>query len=407
MSFATVPELLAELRAGRPVVVVDEASRENEGDIVLAAEHATPAWVNFMVKEARGLVCVSLPEARAKKLKLEPMVAENTDAHGTAFTVSVDHSGTHTGISAFERSLTLRALAEGGKSEDFRRPGHVFPLVARPGGVLQRAGHTEASLDLVRLAGLREAAVICEVIRDDGHMARLPDLEVFAAQHRLKLGSIADLRAYRAMHDPLLKRVTEAKLPTAYGPFTIVGFEDALMGAEHVALVLGDVSGEVVLTRLHSECLTGDVFHSVRCDCGAQLDAALHAIAAEGRGVLLYLRQEGRGIGLINKLRAYALQDGGLDTVEANEALGFPADARDFSVAAQMLGLLSVTGVRLMTNNPLKLESLRSNGELKVERVPHEFGRGAHNRNYLDVKRRRLGHLLTSSERTPQLMEDR
>ena len=397
MSFADVPELLAELRAGRPVVVVDDASRENEGDVILAAEHATPAWVNFMVKEARGLVCVSLPEARAEVLGLSPMVDENTDAHGTAFTVSVDHMSTHTGISATERSLTIRALAQGSAAADFRRPGHVFPLIAKPGGVLQRAGHTEAAVDLARLAGLHEAAAICEVLRDDGHMARLPDLQAFAARHKLKLGCIADLQAYRAAHDPLLKRVAEGHLPTAQGPFKIVGFEDRLAGAEHVALVLGDISGAPTLTRLHSECLTGDVFHSARCDCGAQLDAALRAIAAEGRGVLLYLRQEGRGIGLINKLRAYELQDGGLDTVEANEALGFPADARDFSVAAQMLRLLGVTGVRLMTNNPRKLRSLESFG-LQVERVPHEFGRGAHNHHYLETKRRSLGHLLSSEE---------
>jgi len=396
VSFATIPELLAELRAGRPVVMADDASRENEGDVILPAEQASPEWVNFMAREARGLICVSLSPERARQLALGPMVADNTDAHGTAFTVSVDHTETSTGVSASDRSRTIRALAAPDPAAAFRRPGHVFPLVARQGGVLKRSGHTEAALDLSRLAGFRGAAAICEIMNDDGSMARLPELRGFAQKHGLKLGCIADLVAYRAEHDAGLERVAEAKLPTTYGTFKVIGFRDVLTGAEHVALVMGHITAAPLL-RIHSECLTGDVFGSLRCDCGPQLDAALRAVAAEGQGVVLYLRQEGRGIGLLNKLRAYALQDGGLDTVAANEHLGFPADARDFGVAAKILAQLGVTRVRLMTNNPAKLESLQRSGIEIVERVPLVVGRNPNNASYLEVKRERLGHLLESA----------
>lgn len=394
MSFATIPELLAELRAGRPVVIVDDTSRENEGDVILPAEQASPAWVNFMAREARGLICVSLTPERTRQLELEPMVEHNTDAHGTAFTVSVDHTETGTGISAFDRSRTIRALAASDPAAAFRRPGHVFPLVARKGGVLERPGHTEAALDLSRLAGFSEAAVICEIMNDDGTMARLPELGRFAEQHGLKLGCIADLVAYRAGREGALERAAEAQLPTPYGTFRIIGFADKLTGAEHVALVMGEVTEKATLLRVHSECLTGDVFGSLRCDCGAQLGAALRAVAAEGCGVVLYLRQEGRGIGLLNKLRAYALQDGGLDTVEANEHLGFPADARDFGIAAQILGQLGVKRARLMTNNPEKVRNLEALGVKIVERIPLEVGRNPDNQFYLETKQKRLGHLL-------------
>ncbi len=402
MNFSTIPELLAELQVRRPVVIIDDASRENEGDVVLPAEHASPEWVNFMVREARGLICVSLSPERARSLELGPMAEHNTDAHGTAFTVSVDHTETGTGISAFDRSRTIRALAADDPAGDpaaaFRRPGHVFPLIARAGGVLVRPGHTEAALDLARLAGFSGAAAICEIMNDDGSMARTPDLRRFSERHGLKLGCIADLVAYRRAHDPVLERVTEAQLPTAYGTFRVIGFEDKLTGAEHVALVMGQViddpvTDEATLLRVHSECLTGDVFGSSRCDCGAQRDAALRAIANEGRGVFLYLRQEGRGIGLLNKLKAYALQDEGLDTVEANERLGFPADTRDFGVAAHILKLLGMNRARLMTNNPDKLRSLQAAG-IDTERVPLEVGHNPHNAFYLEVKKQRLGHLL-------------
>ncbi len=394
VNFATIPELLAELRAGRPIVMVDDASRENEGDVILPAEQASPEWVNFMAREARGLICVSLSPARARQLALGPMVVNNTDAHGTAFTVSVDHTETSTGISAADRSLTIRALAASGSvAAVFRRPGHVFPLVARRGGVLARPGHTEAALDLSRLAGFSGAAAICEIMNDDGSMARLPELRTFAEKHGLKLGCIADLIAHRTEKDGGLERVTEAKLPTTYGAFKVIGFDDTLTGAEHVALVMGEVADGATLLRVHSECLTGDVLGSTRCDCGPQLDAALRAIAAEGCGVLLYLRQEGRGIGLLNKLRAYALQDEGLDTVAANEHLGFPADARDFGVAAKILAQLGVTRVRLMTNNPDKLESLRGSGIEISERIPLAVGRNPDNAFYLEVKKKHFGHL--------------
>ncbi|WP_221089984.1 bifunctional 3,4-dihydroxy-2-butanone-4-phosphate synthase/GTP cyclohydrolase II [Deinococcus aquaedulcis] len=399
MTLASIPALLAELRAGRPVILVDDEGRENEGDLLIPAATATPHWINFMAREGRGLICVTLPPERAQALDLTPMVGSSTDPNGTAFTVSVDHVSNSTGISAYDRAATVAALLDGqAQPADFRRPGHIFPLVARPGGVLRRAGHTEAACDLARLAGFAPLGVICEIMGDDGEMSRLPDLLTFGEKHGLKVGSIEALIAYRLEHDPFMALVAEAKLPTEYGDFRIVGFEDTLSGAEHVALVMGEVTPAPLLVRVHSECLTGDGFHSLRCDCGPQRDAAMRAIAAEGRGVLVYLRQEGRGIGLLNKIRAYGLQDGGADTVEANLRLGFPADARDFGIGAQMLHLLGARQLRVLTNNPRKLHSLGGFGLTVTERVPLHVGEGEHNAAYLQTKRAKLGHLGAEGE---------
>jgi len=395
-TLAPVSELLLELRAGRPVILVDDENRENEGDLLMPAATATPEWINFMAREGRGLICVTLTPERAKQLDLTPMVGSSTDPNGTAFTVSVDHTGNTTGISAFDRAATIAALMDGAAQPvDFRRPGHIFPLVARPGGVLRRAGHTEAACDLARLAGFAPIGVICEIMGDDGEMSRLPDLLTFGKKHDLKVGSIEALIAYRMEHDPFMVWVAEAELPTEYGTFRIVGFEDAISGAEHVALVMGEVTPEALLVRVHSECLTGDGFHSLRCDCGPQRDAAMQAIAAEGRGVLVYLRQEGRGIGLLNKIRAYHLQDGGADTVEANIQLGFPADARDFGIGAQMLHLLGARQLRVLTNNPRKLHALGGFGLEVVERVALHAGHNEHNAAYLKTKANKLGHIGT------------
>lgn len=394
MSLSPIPELLEELRAGRPVIVVDDESRENEGDLLMPAGAATPEWVNFMAREGRGLICVTLPPERAAALNLTPMVGSSTDPNGTAFTVSVDHVSNSTGISAFDRAATIAALVRDDATPDeFRRPGHIFPLVARPGGVLRRAGHTEAGCDLARLAGFAPLGVICEIMGDSGEMSRLPDLLIFAEKHGLKVGSIADLIAYRLAHDPFMEVAAEARLPTRFGEFRLVGFQDTLSGAEHVALVMGEVTPEPLLVRVHSECLTGDAFHSLKCDCGPQLDAAMQAIAQEGRGAVIYLRQEGRGIGLLNKIRAYALQDQGADTVDANLKLGLPADARDFGIGAQMLHLLGARDLRIMTNNPLKLHSLSGFGLNVVERVPLHVGHTHENAAYLQTKRDRMGHL--------------
>ncbi len=394
MSLSPIPELLEELRAGRPVIVVDDEGRENEGDLLMPAGAATPEWVNFMAREGRGLICVTLPPERAAALNLTPMVGSSTDPNGTAFTVSVDHVSNSTGISAFDRAATIAALVrEDATPDEFRRPGHIFPLVARPGGVLRRAGHTEAGCDLARLAGFAPLGVICEIMGDSGEMSRLPDLLIFAEKHGLKVGSIADLIAYRLEHDPFMEVAAEARLPTRFGEFRLVGFQDTLSGAEHVALVMGEVTPEPLLVRVHSECLTGDAFHSLKCDCGPQLDAAMQAIAQEGRGAVIYLRQEGRGIGLLNKIRAYALQDQGADTVDANLKLGLPADARDFGIGAQMLHLLGARDLRIMTNNPLKLHSLSGFGLNVVERVPLHVGHTHENAAYLQTKRDRMGHL--------------
>ncbi|RJF72526.1 GTP cyclohydrolase II [Deinococcus cavernae] len=393
-ALSPICELLAELRAGRPVILVDDEHRENEGDLLMPAATASPQWVNFMAREGRGLICVTLTLDRAEKLNLTPMVGSSTDPNGTAFTVSVDHVSNSTGISAFDRAATIAALLNDDAAQgDFRRPGHIFPLVARPGGVLRRAGHTEAGCDLARLAGFAPVGVICEIMGDDGEMARLPGLLTFGKKHGLKVGSIEALIAYRLENDPFMQVVAEARLPTHFGEFRMVGFQDSLSGAEHVALVMGDITPEPLLVRVHSECLTGDAFHSLKCDCGTQLDAAMAAIASEGRGAVIYLRQEGRGIGLLNKIRAYALQDGGADTVEANERLGLPVDARDFGLGAQMLHLLGAQRLRIMTNNPRKLRSLSGFGLAVVERVPLHVGQTAQNTAYLNTKREKLGHL--------------
>ncbi|MFD3004885.1 bifunctional 3,4-dihydroxy-2-butanone-4-phosphate synthase/GTP cyclohydrolase II [Thermus tengchongensis] len=392
---ASVKELMEELRQGRPVILVDDEDRENEGDLIMAAEHVTPEWVNFMLKECRGLLCVALTEERAKALDLPLMVERNQDPQGTRFTVSVDARGTTTGISAFERAATIRLLADSeATAQDFRRPGHIFPLVARPGGVLRRAGHTEATVDLLRLAGLRPVGSLIEILKEDGTMARLPDLLDFAKKHGLKVGTIADLIRYRLEKGDLyVKREAEALLPTRFGEFRILGYRDTLTGEEHAALVMGGWDPEEpILVRMHSECLTGDALHSLRCDCGFQRDLALERISKEGKGVLVYLRQEGRGIGLVNKIRAYHLQDQGLDTVEANLALGFPPDLRDYGVGAQILYDLGVRKMRLLTNNPRKVKALSGFGIEIVERIPLRAGDNPHNERYLQAKKEKLGH---------------
>ncbi len=395
---STIPTLLAELRAGRPVILVDDEGRENEGDLLMPAATATPEWVNFMAREGRGLICVTLTAERAERLNLTPMVGHSTDPNGTAFTVSVDHRSNSTGISAFDRAATIAALLDDtAQPADFRRPGHIFPLVARPGGVLRRAGHTEAGCDLARLAGFAPLGVICEIMGDNGEMSRLPDLLAFGQKHGLKVGSIEALIAYRLQYDPFMQEVAAANLPTRYGDFRVVGFLDTLSGAEHVALIMGgnhdQLGPQPLLVRVHSECLTGDAFHSLKCDCGPQLDAAMEQIAAEGRGAVIYLRQEGRGIGLLNKIRAYALQDEGANTIEANERLGLPVDARDYGIGAQMLHLLGAKQLRVLTNNPLKLHSLSGFGLEVVERVPLHVGQNAKNAEYLRIKREEMGHL--------------
>ena len=397
--FASIDDAVADIAAGRIVIVVDDADRENEGDFVMAAEKATPEAVNFMVTHGRGIVCLPTTGGRLAELHVPLMVSKNNESHGTAFAVSIDIQGrTTTGTSAFDRAATVRAVADPTLDPaDIRMPGHVFPLRAQEGGVLRRAGHTEATVDLARLAGLYPAGVLCEVLHPDGSMARLPDLVRVAREHDLKLISIADLIEYRRRSENLVRRVAEATIPTRYGEFRATAYESDLDGMTHVALVAGEIEdGRDLLVRVHSECLTGDVFGSVRCDCGDQLDAALELVAAEGRGVVLYLRgHEGRAIGLIHKLRAYRLQDAeGLDTVEANEELGFAADPRDYGIGAQILGDLGVRSMRLLTNNPAKRAGLEGYG-LEIEgRVPLEVHPRDENIGYLRTKREKLGHLL-------------
>jgi 3,4-dihydroxy 2-butanone 4-phosphate synthase/GTP cyclohydrolase II len=400
---ATVEEAIEEFRAGRFLVVVDDEDRENEGDLILPAEVVTPDAINFMAKHGRGLICMPMTEERLDELKIPLMVppADNTSAHGTPFTISVEaRRGVSTGISAYDRAHTVRVLIDPRtRPDDIVMPGHMFPLRARPGGVLVRAGHTEATIDLCRLAGRYPAGVLCEIMKADGTMARLPDLRVFARRHGLKIMAIKDLIAYRLERERLVERVSEARLPTRFGEFRVIGYRARFDPDEHIALVMGDISdGRPVLTRMHSQCVTGDVFGSLRCDCGGQMEIALQRIADEGRGLFLYMRQEGRGIGLHNKLRAYTLQDQGMDTVEANEALGFPPDRRDYGIGMQILVDLGVKKLRLMTNNPSKRAGLEGYGLEVVERVPIEVDPNPHNLHYLETKRRRMGHLIGNGD---------
>lgn len=398
-SLASVEQAVEDYKAGRMVILVDDAERENEGDLTIPAEKITPELVNFMAKHARGLICLSLSPNLADRLRLPLMVAENTSRFETGFTVSIDaKEGISTGISAFDRAVTiLRSVADDAQAEDFVRPGHIFPLRAKNGGVLVRTGQTEGSVDLAKLAGFKEAAVICEIMNEDGSMARLPQLEAFAKTHNLNILSIADLVRYRLQHESLIVKDSEARLPSAYGgEFRLISFKSLVDQKCHVALVKGEMeSQKPVLVRVHSECLTGDVFGSERCDCGEQLRASLQMIENEGCGVLLYIRQEGRGIGLHNKVKAYALQDQGLDTVEANHKLGFKADLREYGIGAQILLALGVRKMRLLTNNPKKIIGLTGYGLELVERIPIEMPARAQNRHYLETKRDKLGHLLS------------
>ena len=395
--FATIEEAIEEIRRGRMVVVCDGEDRENEGDLVMAAQFATPEAVNFMAKEARGLICLALTAERCEQLGLKLMAAKNEAPLQTAFTVTIEAAaGVSTGISAHDRAHTIQvAIDPHSRPEDIVVPGHMFPLRAKEGGVLERTGHTEASVDLARLAGLIPAGVICEVMNEDGTMARVPDLAPYCERHGLKMITVADLIAYRRRTEKLIERVVATTLPTAFGEFAAVGYRSLIDDKHHVAMVKGEVDGaEDVLVRVHSECLTGDVFHSLRCDCGDQLAAALAMIEREGEGVLLYLSQEGRGIGLLNKLRAYKLQEDGMDTVDANVALGLPADLRDYGIGAQILGDLGLTSIRILTNNPKKIVGLEGYGLSVTEQVPIEAIPNPHNEDYLRAKRDKLGHSL-------------
>jgi 3,4-dihydroxy 2-butanone 4-phosphate synthase / GTP cyclohydrolase II len=399
MTFDSVEAAIEDIRDGKIVIVADDEDRENEGDLVCAASAVTPELINFMAMHGRGLICLALTPERADELDLRPMTDVNTEAQGTAFTVSVDaapHFGVTTGISAADRAKTIQVcLDPQSRPSDLRRPGHIFPLRARPGGVLRRVGQTEASVDLARMAGLPPAGVICEILNPDGSMARRPELERFAREHDLKFVTVAQIIAYRLKKESLVHREAEATLPTAHGAWQVIAYRNDVDAFEHVALVKGEVAGkENVLVRMHSECLTGDVFHSQRCDCGEQLDAAMRAIAEAGEGAIVYLRQEGRGIGLVHKLKAYALQDSGMDTVQANEALGFRPDLRDYGIGAQILLDLGLSTIRVLTNNPKKIVGVDGYGLSVVEQVPLRVPANPHNLDYLSAKRDKMGHLL-------------
>jgi 3,4-dihydroxy 2-butanone 4-phosphate synthase/GTP cyclohydrolase II len=408
-AFATIEDAIEDIRQGKFVVVVDAADRENEGDLTIAAQFATPEAVNFMTKEGRGLICLCLTEERCNDLGLRQMTDRNETPFGTAFTVSVEaREGVTTGISAPDRSRTIQvAIDPKARAEDLVQPGHVFPLRAREGGVLMRAGQTEAAVDLARLAGLIPAGVVCEIMNADGTMARVPDLIPYCERHGLRLVTVADLIEYRRRHEQLVERTTTVQLPTVYGDFTAAAFRETLTGKHHVALIKGDVDGaQNVLVRVHSECLTGDVFHSLRCDCGEQLDHALRQIASEERGVLLYMAQEGRGIGLLNKLKAYELQENGLDTVQANLELGFQPDMRDYGIGNQILADLGLSTIRILTNNPKKITGIEGFGLEVVEQVPIEVEPSPQNMRYLATKRDKLGHKLHHQDLKYELLED-